>query len=237
MCILSKDPYVIPHTDILKNKFNITNDDDFNQMEAEYTSMRLRELEEKPLQGCFDTNHFLAVHKYIFQDIFTWAGKPRTIDIEKSEPILSGLSIEYAAYTDIPSDITAVLYTLHKTKWLDLNIEERAIHFASCMGDLWKIHPFREGNTRTVAHFLGMYADAIHMPFDRSLLESNAQYFRNALVAISAKFSDKALGNRSKPEYLVHMIKDAMIRGSKKQSKNIELGNRYPNPAHYDIDR
>ena len=54
-----------------------------------------------PLKGDYHTDHFLAMHKYIFQDIFDWAGEPRTIAIYKEEGILQGQSVEYSDPGDI----------------------------------------------------------------------------------------------------------------------------------------
>ena len=51
--------------------------------------MRLRELIEIPLNGDYDSAHLKKMHKYIFQDIYEWAGKYRTINIEKEAPHLS----------------------------------------------------------------------------------------------------------------------------------------------------
>ena len=55
---------------------------------------RLRELAENPLEGGYNVDHLTEMHKYIFQDIYEWACKIRTINIEKEEPALGGLSIE-----------------------------------------------------------------------------------------------------------------------------------------------
>ena len=54
-----------------------------------------------PFKGDYHTDHFLAMHKYIFQDIFDWAGEPRTIAIYKEEGILQGQSVEYSDPGDI----------------------------------------------------------------------------------------------------------------------------------------
>lgn len=81
------------------------------------------------------------------------------------------------------------------------------------MAELWKVHPFREGNTRTIITFCCHYAEKEGFPIDTDLLKDNSDYVRNALVAASAVFHD--LGDKSNPEYLVRIIKDAMERYKK----------------------
>lgn len=85
------DPYVYPHTDILKNLANIQNEKELSCMEAEYTSLRLAELVTKESASHFDFVTLCDMHYYIFQDIYEWAGKIRVINIEKSEPALGGI--------------------------------------------------------------------------------------------------------------------------------------------------
>jgi cell filamentation protein len=80
------------------------------------------------------------------------------------------------------------------------------------MGDLWKVHAFREGNTRTTMLFFNQFANEKGFPLDYELISNNSDYVRNALVAISAVFSD--LGDRSQPEHLIRIVKDSMERGA-----------------------
>ena len=67
-----RDIYLYPHTDVLKNKLNITDARLLEEAEANYVSMRLRELVEEPIPGEFDYVHFMDMHGYIFQDIYEW---------------------------------------------------------------------------------------------------------------------------------------------------------------------
>lgn len=86
------DPYVYPGTSTLKNILDIRDKNLLDDAEADYVSLRLRELAERPLSGSYDVFHFARMHKYIFQDIYGWAGEFRTINIEKEEPALGDLS-------------------------------------------------------------------------------------------------------------------------------------------------
>lgn len=70
-----KDPYVYPYTNILKNLADIRNEEELSCMEVEYTSLRLAELVIKKSAGRFDFVTLCDMHRYIFQDVFEWAGK------------------------------------------------------------------------------------------------------------------------------------------------------------------
>ena len=207
------DPYLYPNTDILINKYGIKNERDLSEMEAEYTSIRIKQITETPLQGNYDFEHFCRFHRWIFQDIYEWAGVPRTIDIEKAEPVLGGISIEYSAVNDIEPMAKKALENMRAIPWENLNLEEKAEKFSKCMAKLWKVHCFREGNTRTVITFCCQFAESRGFPLDRTLFQKHSEYVRSSLVAASACFSD--LGDRSKPEYLIRIVRDSIERGQK----------------------
>ncbi len=80
------------------------------------------------------------------------------------------------------------------------------------MADVWKIHPFREGNTRTTITFFCQLIDEKYKKANRKIFEDNAVYVRTALVAYCADFKDG--NNYSKKEYLERIVKDA-LSGSK----------------------
>lgn len=103
------DPYLYPHTDFLKNLADIRDREMLSCMEAEYTSIRLAELVIGESVSRFDFAALCDMYHYIFQDIYEWAGKIRIINIEKLEPALGGISIEYSDCFDIEKDATFVL--------------------------------------------------------------------------------------------------------------------------------
>ncbi len=206
-----RDPYLYPDTEVLKNKFGVMDNEKLNTIEAEYTSTRLKEIIENPIKGNFDFDHLCRMHYYTFQDLYDWAGQPRIINIEKSEPVLGGISIEYSEFKDIEIMASSVLSKMKEVNWGRLSLNEKAEALSKYMAELWKVHIFREGNTRTIVTFICQYTESIGIMLDTELFEKNSVYVRSALVAASAVFKD--LGDRSKPQYLVKIIKDALIRG------------------------
>lgn len=61
------DPYVLPGTAILRNKFNLTMQQDMDDAEAKFVSLRLRELARNSIEGDYGVRHYLAFHRYIFR--------------------------------------------------------------------------------------------------------------------------------------------------------------------------
>jgi cell filamentation protein len=202
------DHYLYPHSDVLINKANICDAGAFNEMQAEFASLRIRQIGVKPLDGSYNFDHFCEFHKTIFQDVFEWAGKPRTINVEKPEIALNGLSVEYADHTFIVDMANSALSKLNAIDKDKLTIDGFAELLAKGMAELWKVHAFREGNTRTVIMFSCQLAESKGYTVDRTLFETNSAYLRRALVAASAVFKD--LGDRSKSEYLVKIVRDSL---------------------------
>ena len=206
-----RDPYFYPDTEILKNRLGIMDDAGLKAAEADYVSLRLAELARDDSVRIFDFGCLCRMHYRIFQDIFEWAGKPRIINIEKAENALNGISIEYSDVFDIERDAKAVLKDMNLYGWKKASFDETVRNFSDCMAKLWKAHPFREGNTRTIVTFCAMFIEAQGIYIDSRLFKDNAKYMRDALVAASAIFSD--LGDRRKPEYLYRIVGDALERG------------------------
>ena len=111
------DPYVYPGTNILRNVLDIRDKQTLDDAEADYVSLRLRELAENPLDGDYDFVHMTKMHQYIFRDIYEWAGNIRTINMEKEEPALGGLSVEYSDKAAIEDDLFKALKKMTSRPW------------------------------------------------------------------------------------------------------------------------
>ena len=204
-----RDIYLYENSDVLRNKLDIRDSAILADAEADYVSMRLRELAMNPLEGEYDEAHYFRMHHYIFQDIYEWAGVARRVNIEKSEDILGGMSVEYSDVVDVVKDIRYCLTKLNEVKWNDLSHQTVVERFSDLLALLWKIHAFREGNTRTTITFMCQYADAKIKEINRTLFEENSAYVRTALVAYNAYFADGS--NFQKKEYLQNIVRDALF--------------------------
>lgn len=97
-----------------------------------------------------------------------------------------------------------------------LNCSDGAEEFSQRLSALWKVHPFREGNTRTIMSYISNYLESNGYPIDRTLLKSNSDYVRNALVMGS-------IGEYSEYNYLSKILKDALERGQEKSTLKEKL--------------
>lgn len=202
------DPYVYLGTNILRNILGIQDQQILEDAEADYVSLRLRELAGDPLDGDYDVGHLTKMHKYIFQDLYKWAGKFRTVNIEKEEPALGGLSVEYSDKAEIKSDLTEVLRKMVSRSWASMALNDKVKYFAEDLAAVWKVHAFREGNTRLAVTFCCQFIEAQGIFINRMIFEKHSAYVRTALVAYCAVFHD--LGDLSKKEYLEKIIRDSL---------------------------
>jgi cell filamentation protein len=88
----NSDPYLYPGTNVLKNLRGLTDPEQLERFEARRTHQRIAELIDNPLSGVFDIAHLKAIHRYIFQDLYEWAGQFREVNISKGGHLF-GLAI------------------------------------------------------------------------------------------------------------------------------------------------
>ena len=207
------DPYVYKNTETLINNLGIMEKEKLEQAESLITSLKILKIDESLKNEMIDFSYIQKIHKYIFEDIFPFAGEVRTIPIEKSEIILGGDTVRYAAPGKVIQEGEKILNRMDNTSWKDMNFEEKSLEYSKRIAELWQVHPFREGNTRTVMTFARHYAEKNGFPLDQEILKNNAAYVRNALV----KASD---GIYSEYGYLQKIMKESMENGKKIELKN-----------------
>lgn len=153
---MSGDPYIDLETGILRNRLGITDAVELAQAESELTSYRLIELRRTDLPGRYDLAHLQAFHRYIFGDLYDWAGELRSVSIGKGD--LFCLPQHLGSFAE---DVFGKLARTGHLRGL-----ERAVfvdNFAALLADVNALHPFREGNGRTQRAFLAQLArDAGH---------------------------------------------------------------------------
>lgn len=196
------DPYVYPNSSVLVNKLNIHDEQELISIEAQLLIAGLLNIESITNQLDFsDYNCLKMIHRFLFQDLYTWAGEFRTINIYKEERVLNGLSITYSDYAKIKVELETIFKWANKIDWSHRN-PQLATDFADFMTEVWRIHPFREGNTRTVSIFMKLFAEANRLTFNAELLSQHAGYLREALVLAAVEEAPER-------QYLLRLIKDA----------------------------
>jgi len=204
------DPYLYPDCPVLRNNLGIKDAELLDKAEVEFSCNALNHLLTNPINGNYDFEHLCKFHALIFGDVYDWAGLPRIVPMEKQEAVLGYMSIIYSQPRDIERKATEVLDELRKIKWADLEINEVMRLFSDGLAELWKIHPFREGNTRTIVTFMCQFIEKEGVPLDRKLFERNAAFLRSALVAATAVFPD---GDYRNLDYLYKIVKTSIDRG------------------------
>ena len=144
--------YIDPETGIFINLLRITSEEMLEKAEASAVAIRTYELSEKSLNGNFDFPHLKVIHKYLFQDIFEWAGQCRDIDIAKGGNFFAHHSHIEAAALNIFDRLAdeKLLVGLSKNEFCD-----KAAYY---LGEINALHPFREGNGRAQREFINQLA-------------------------------------------------------------------------------
>ena len=196
-----RDPYLYPDVDVLKNKKNIKDQKALDKLEEDIVPLRMIKLrmEGLTIESVFDIQ---KIHNYLFSPLFDWAGEFRTITMYKREPILDGASVDYTPAPYIQEEMNALDQKFKAIDWKILTTKEKIKKVSPIVQELWQIHCFREGNTRTTALFLYFLLKTLGIHINVDFLGENAKYFRNALVVAS-------LYSASRPEFLLGIIQDS----------------------------
>jgi len=141
------DDYFISGTNTLKNKLGIVNKEELSKKEIELSFERLVELENMNLDLDFDKTHLKFIHYYLFQDIYDWAGVYRTCYMSKGNSY-------FAAVNEIDYKLEELLKEMKE----DMNNLNNKYDVASFLSTYYiylnQIHPFRDGNGRSIREFL-----------------------------------------------------------------------------------
>ena len=138
----------------------------------------------------FDAQSFLRVHEFLFEEVYDWAGQLRTINISKPEEVLGGKSIWYEDALDLPESLDRACTAIVDTIWHIRDKRRFCAQLAHVFAPIWKVHPFREGNTRTVVAMMVMFIEHNGFYVDTQLVAECAGYVRDALVYASAAQPD-----------------------------------------------
>lgn len=140
--------YCYPGTDVLVNKLNIKDKSTLQKFEAKITAAKLLALRQKGIIGNFDAKHLNQIHTYLFEDIYPFAGKYRNENIAKGV-------FRFAEWEYIEPELNRLLNGLKEENYLAcLSREVLAERLAYYLSELNVLHPYREGNGRTIREFL-----------------------------------------------------------------------------------
>ena len=161
-----------------------------NSEEADKVATRITEiLSDKSFN--FNPVELTRIHNKLFSGIYKHAGKIREYNFIKEEWVLNKDSVTYASFDTIE---LALDYDFEKEKnfsYKDLSLDESIKHLCRFTSDIWQIHPFCEGNTRTTAVFMIKYLRTFGFDINDDVFAKYSWYFRNSLVRANYKNFEK----------------------------------------------
>ena len=167
----------------------------------------------------FTTNGYVSLHRRIFEGVFKFAGRIRDYDITKKEWVLDGDTVNYLNWEDLRRAIDYDLEQERNFNYAGLSSDEMVKHITRFVSNLWQIHAFGEGNTRTTAVFTIQYLRSIGFDVNNNLFADHSWYFRNALVRSNYKNVKKGIDYT--PIYLERFFRNLLL------GDGWDLRNRY----------
>lgn len=144
--------YCYPDSNVLKNKLNIKDNKLLKNAEEEITLIKQMELLKNPIKGNFTKTHLMNIHKFIFEDIYSFAGKIRREQISKGDTMFYPPNL-------IDRENNKLFSKIKEKNMLKKSEAEKAFdNLAFVMAELNIIHPFREGNGRSIREFIRLMA-------------------------------------------------------------------------------
>ena len=182
----------------------------------------------------FSPAQYLDIHKKLFYNVFPHAGKIRTYNISKKEWVLDGDTVIYGGASLLKETLNYDFEVEKSFDYSNLNKSEFVSHIAKFISNLWQIHVFSEGNTRTTAVFLIMYLKKFGFDVTNDIFAKNAWYFRNALVRANYTNIEKNIYDTTK--YLEDFLNNLLF-GSDNELKNRHLHINWGKKVDIDIEK
>ena len=167
----------------------------------------------------FTPEYFISIHAKLFKDVLPTAGKIRSVNIRKREWVLKDESVTYGDAATIRQSLIRDFIDEREFEYGGKSPRKIIPHFARFIAQIWQVHPFGEGNTRTTAVFTIKYLRSLGFAVDNDAFRDNAWYFRNALVR--ANFADYAHDVKREWCYLEAFFRNLLL------GERNELKSRY----------
>ena len=198
-----------------QNKTDLTD----RSIEADKVAIRIAKIISED-SFTFTVGQLLSIHAYLFKDVLEHPGELRTYNFTKKEWVLDGASVTYGDYRELEMTLRYDFEQEKKYRYNNLSMDEVIEHLAVFVADLWQIHVFEEGNTRTTAVFFIKYLRSLGFDVTNDIFAKNAWYFRNALVR--ANYNNISKGVYENRSYLIKFLRNLLLN-EKNELKNREL--------------
>ena len=182
--------------------------DSTRTMEADLVSQHIAEVLSEP-SFTFSPAELISIHRRLFEGVFKFAGKIRDYDITKNEWVLRGDTVHYGAAYRLIDTLAFDFDQERGFSYVGLSTDETIRHIARFTSNLWQIHAFGEGNTRTTGVFVIKYLRTLGFDVHNDVFAENAWYFRNALVR--ANYTNVPKGIEETTEYLELFFRNLLL--------------------------
>ena len=177
--------------------------------EADFIAVRIAQIISEDT-FTFTVGQLLSIHKRLFDGVFSHAGKLRTYNFSKKEWVLDGASVMYGDYRELADTLEYDFAMEKQFNYSKLSMDEIINHLAVFVSNLWQIHAFEEGNTRTTAVFFIKYLRSLGFEVTNDVFAKNAWYFRNALVR--ANYKNLRKGIVEERAFLVKFLRNLLLK-------------------------
>ena len=187
--------------------------------EADKVSARITELLQEQTFN-FSPAQLTSIHRRQFEGIYKFAGRIRDYNITKQEWVLRGETVYYASADTISETLEYDMGQERNYNYEGKSIDEAISHLTRFCANLWQIHAFGEGNTRSTAVFMIKYLKTLGFKVTNDLFATNSWYFRNALVR--ANYSNLQEGITETTLFLERFFRN-MLLGETTPLRNREM--------------
>ena len=187
--------------------------------EADKVSARITELLQEQTFN-FSPAQLTSIHRRLFEGIYKFAGRIRDYNITKQEWVLRGETVYYASADTISETLEYDMGQERNYSYEGKSIDEAISHLTRFCANLWQIHAFGEGNTRSTAVFMIKYLKTLGFKVTNDLFATNSWYFRNALVR--ANYSNLQEGFTETIVFLERFFRN-MLLGETTPLRNREM--------------
>ncbi|MBW8832652.1 MAG: Fic family protein [Burkholderiales bacterium] len=220
------NPYVDLATGTHHNKLGITDRAQLREVEYRVTDVRIAELRLQPIEGNFDLDHLRKIHRHIFGDLYEWAGKERTRNFSKPDPLEPWWKSVFARHEHIPLIAGVVADDLREWKNLKgLGSDDFATKLAAIYIKVNHMHPFPEGNGRSTQTYMSQLAReaGYSLAFDK--LDPKLWNAAAARSMPQVSVSDPAVKRPQNPAYIREVFRQ-IVSPMRQRDTGRELGDR-----------
>lgn len=154
---VDKDPYLDSSTGVLRNLLGITASDELDITEVRVTSIKMADIlaTATPTPTDLTPEFFLKLHQQLFGTLYDWAGQLRTVEVSKGATSFARVQYLEANLREVFAELARDNYCQNMTP------DELIARLAHYYSELNVLHPFREGNGRTIRTFLSLLAASL----------------------------------------------------------------------------